>query len=60
VATSLNELASLYCDQQKYSQAETLYLRALKIQKNTLGPEHPDVEICIKNLVEIHKCLETC
>jgi tetratricopeptide (TPR) repeat protein len=42
VATSLNNLASLYDSQGKYSEAEPLYLRAIQILEKVLGSEHPN------------------
>jgi hypothetical protein len=32
----------LYDDQDRYEQAEPLYLRALAIREKALGPDHPD------------------
>ena len=47
---SLKNLASLYYMQGKYSEAETLYQRALAIDEKVLGPEHPDVTPPLNNL----------
>jgi Flp pilus assembly protein TadD len=44
VAQSLNTLASLYYDQGKYEQAETLLQRALLIREQVLGTNHPATE----------------
>ena len=49
VATSLNNLAELYCDQGQYAKAEPLYKRALAIWEKALGPEHPDVATSLEN-----------
>ncbi len=40
-AASLNNLASLYQDQERYEEAELLYQRALAIRERVLGSEHP-------------------
>jgi hypothetical protein len=45
MATSLNNLAALYCDQGRYAQTEPLYQRALAITEKARGPEHPDAAI---------------
>ncbi|MFM8922532.1 MAG: tetratricopeptide repeat protein, partial [Microcystis panniformis] len=37
VATSLNNLANLYCAQGKYAEAEPLFLRSLEICEKQLG-----------------------
>ena len=39
-ATSLQNLAALYYQQEKYSQAEPLMQRALSILEQTLGHKH--------------------
>ena len=41
LATSLNNLASVYLLQEKYDQAERLYKRTLAIWEKAFGPEHP-------------------
>ena len=40
VAYPLNNLANLYSNQGKYSEAEPLFQRALRIWERSLGPEH--------------------
>ena len=50
VATSLNDLATLYQAQGKYAEAEPLYKRALAIREKALGPEHPDFALSLDNL----------
>jgi tetratricopeptide (TPR) repeat protein len=50
VATSLNNLASLYLDQGRYTAAEPLYLRCLPVLEQALGPEHPLVAPVLNNL----------
>jgi tetratricopeptide (TPR) repeat protein len=41
VASPLNGLAILYKKQGKYTEAEPLYQRALRIREHALGPDHP-------------------
>jgi len=41
-ANSLNDLGLLYKVQGKHAQAEPLYVRALTIYEQELGPHHPD------------------
>ncbi len=53
VATSLNNLASLYHNQGKYAQAEPLYQRALAIWEKALGPEHPQVATFLENFGDL-------
>jgi tetratricopeptide (TPR) repeat protein len=43
LATDLNNLATLYQAQGKYTEAEPLYERALVIREKALGPEQPEV-----------------
>ena len=49
IATSLNNLASLYYSQRKYEEAEPLFLQAIEIFKQSLGEEHPNTQGIIKN-----------
>src|SRR5262245_49965630 len=49
VATSLNNLSSLYYVQGRYDAAEPLYLRALTFQERAMGPDNPDVAAIRKN-----------
>jgi len=55
VATSLNNLASLYQDQGAYAKAEPLYARALDISEKALGANHPDVATSLNNLAELYR-----
>jgi tetratricopeptide (TPR) repeat protein len=50
VANSLNNLASLYKSQGRFSEAEPLYQQALAMSKKFLGEEHPDTKIAKDNL----------
>ncbi|MFM7908487.1 MAG: tetratricopeptide repeat protein, partial [Microcystis sp.] len=48
VANSLNNLADLYQSQGKYTEAESLYQRAIAICSEKLGENHPDTQT-VKN-----------
>ena len=54
LATSLNNLATLYQAQGKYAEAEPLHRRALAIQEKALGPEHPDVANTLNSLAGLY------
>jgi tetratricopeptide (TPR) repeat protein len=53
VATSLNNLAALYCSQGRYSEAELLYQQALEIRERRLGVNHPKTVIVRENLANL-------
>ncbi|MDF5733516.1 MAG: tetratricopeptide repeat protein [Rhizonema sp. PD38] len=55
VATSLNNLASLYLAQKKYQKAEPLYQRSLAIREKVLGPVHPLIATSLNNLAELYR-----
>jgi len=55
VATSLNNLAGLYCSQGRYAEAEPLYLQALDIQQRQSGGDHPDVATSLDNLARLYE-----
>ena len=48
-AQSLNNLAALYRSRGQYGEAEPLYARALAINEQQLGPEHPYTQIVRSN-----------
>ncbi|NEQ87226.1 MAG: tetratricopeptide repeat protein [Moorea sp. SIO2I5] len=50
VATSLNNLAGLYYNQGRYSEAEPLYQQALEIAVQQLGENHPNTQTISRNL----------
>jgi tetratricopeptide (TPR) repeat protein len=54
-ATSLNNLAEVYCGQGRYADAEPLYKRALAIREKVLGPIHPDVAGSLNDLAELYR-----
>ena len=53
VATSLNNLATLYVDQGRYAEAEPLLKRALGIMEKT-APNHPNLATLLDNLAELY------
>jgi tetratricopeptide (TPR) repeat protein len=57
VARSLNNLAGLYYAQGRYEAAEPLYQRALAIQEQRLGPNHPDVVVTLNNYLALLKAM---
>jgi tetratricopeptide (TPR) repeat protein len=54
LATSLNNLASLYDSQGKYSEAELLYLDALEMRRRLFTGDHPDVATSLNNLALLY------
>jgi tetratricopeptide (TPR) repeat protein len=58
VASSLNNLASLYDSQGRYSEAEPLYLQALELAERVLGVNHPNTVIFRKNLASLQAKME--
>ena len=57
-ARSLNNLATLYKDQNKYTEAEPLYLRALAISEHCFGPSHPQTLAIQKNYASLLQAME--
>jgi tetratricopeptide (TPR) repeat protein len=55
LATSLNNLAVLYDNQGKYSEAEPLLLDALEMRKQLFTGDHPDVATSLNNLASLYK-----
>ncbi len=55
LATTLNTLAVLYHVQRKYTQAEPLYQRVLKLLEQTVGPEHPALATTLNNLAVVYE-----
>jgi CHAT domain-containing protein len=54
LATTLNNLASLYDSQGRYADAEPLYQRSLAIAEKVLGRDHPDVALSLNNLALLY------
>src|SRR5665647_650669 len=55
VATTLNNLTSLYRQMGAYEKALPLYQRALDIYEKILGPEHPSVATTLNNLASLYR-----
>ena len=53
--TSINKLASLYQNQGRYSEAESLFKKALQIREKVLGREHPDTLTSIQSLALLYQ-----
>ena len=54
LAYSLNQLATLYYSQGRYSEAEPLYLRSLQIKEQQLGADHPSTATSLNNLAGLY------
>jgi tetratricopeptide (TPR) repeat protein len=54
LATSLNNLASLYYIQGRYNEAEPLYLDALEMRKRLFTGDHPNVATSLNNLASLY------
>ena len=55
LAGSLNELGILYCEQEKYNQAEPLFKQALAMSQELLGDNHPDFAGILNNLAVMYQ-----
>lgn len=53
-----NNLAGLYRDQGQYDQAKPLWVRALSIYKQQLGPEHLNTARYLNNLANLYYAQE--
>ncbi|MFM6270990.1 MAG: tetratricopeptide repeat protein, partial [Dolichospermum sp.] len=51
----LNNLALLYNNQGRYTEAEPLYIRALSIYEQQLGENHPYVATSLNNLAALYR-----
>ena len=54
VATSYNNLASVYDRLREYIQAKELHEKALTIWKNIFGEDHADVATSYDNLASVY------
>ncbi|MCI0557463.1 MAG: tetratricopeptide repeat protein, partial [Nitrososphaera sp.] len=52
-ADSLSNVAQSYFAQRKYTEAESLFKRALEIREKALGLEHPDIAKDLNNLATL-------
>ena len=55
MAASLSNLAGLYMQQEHYADAEPLYKRALAIDQQVFGPDHPEVATSLRNLAALYR-----
>ncbi|MDM3854433.1 MAG: tetratricopeptide repeat protein [Aphanizomenon gracile PMC649.10] len=55
LATSLNNLANLYYNQGKYSEAEPLYLDALEMRRRLFTGDNPHVATSLNDLAGLYK-----
>ncbi len=55
IAEAINDLALLYYNQAKYSEAEPLFLRSLDIAVQGVGPEHSRVAETLCNLALLYR-----
>lgn len=55
LADPLNSLATLYCEQGKHDEAESLCRRALSIREQVLGSEYPETAKIRHNLVRLQE-----
>lgn len=54
VATSLNNLASIYFAKGQYAEAEPLFNRSLAIREKALRANHPDLATSLENMAELY------
>lgn len=50
---SLNNMAGLYCDMERYEDALPVFQKSWTILKNTFGEEHPNTKTTEKNLQQL-------
>ncbi len=55
VVEALTNLVNLYVHQSRYAEAEPLVQRALDIQEEILGHEHPEVATSLYNLADLYR-----
>ena len=54
-ATALNNLATIYDNTGRYSEAEPLFEEALSIRRRLLGADHPDTAVSLNNLAGLYR-----
>jgi hypothetical protein len=57
--TSMNNLASTFCNQGRWNEAEELQTQVTNSIRTTLGEDHPSTVAAIANLASIRKKRET-
>jgi centrosomal protein CEP104 len=50
----MNDLATLYSENENFERAQALFERALSIQETTLGAEHPETVQTLTDLAICH------
>jgi CHAT domain-containing protein/tetratricopeptide (TPR) repeat protein len=55
VAAALNNIATLYSDQERYDDAKPLLKRSLAIREKILGQNHPDTALALNNLAVLYQ-----
>jgi|GEM_PF-1411122 len=55
LGASLNNLAATYVELGRYSEAETLFKRALEIKEANLGPNSPEIATSLINLATVYR-----
>jgi tetratricopeptide (TPR) repeat protein len=53
-AQMLSDVGAYCNDRAQYAEAESLLVRALSIYEEVLGPDHPDVAVCLNNLASTY------
>jgi tetratricopeptide (TPR) repeat protein len=53
-ASLLHRIACYLQDYALYEQAELMFQRAMRIQRQALGPEHPDVATSLNGLANLY------
>jgi CHAT domain-containing protein/tetratricopeptide (TPR) repeat protein len=56
-AQSLTNLAALYKDMGRFSEAESLYWKAMEIREAKLGTNHPDYATTLNNLAFLYEAM---
>ena len=54
IAPTLDNLASVYCQEGRFAEAEPLYSRALAITQKARGPDHPDTANQLHNIASFY------
>src|SRR5271166_1527480 len=56
-ATSLNNLAELYCAMGRHAEAEPLFKQAMEVLGTALGEEHPSYAASLNNMAELSRAM---
>src|SRR5579862_291022 len=55
LARTWNNMATLYQDEVRYTEAERFFLRAASVWERRFGPESLDLAICLNNLATLYQ-----